>query len=205
LRRHHLQGAACCRSSPHYSLALILAKYGIDPKSLRVVPLQSASNQASALAGGQVDAGVTISTVLMPGVQRGETKLLGFVGDETPWQLSAIFTGTKMAAERPDTVARFLRAYRLGAHDYIDAFAGADGKRRDGPTTPAVLDIIAQYLGQTPEQIKPAIGYVEPDARLDVKDLQRQVDWYVSQGMLKTRIDVATVIDQRHVVPLPGP
>ena len=47
-----------------------------------------------------------------------------------------------------------------------------------------------------------AIAYVDPDARLDVKDLQNQVDWYVSQGMLKTRIDVNTVIDKRYVVPL---
>jgi hypothetical protein len=35
-----------------------------------------------------------------------------------------------------------------------------------------------------------------------VKDLQNQVDWYVSQGMLKNRIDVNTVIDKRYVVPL---
>jgi NitT/TauT family transport system substrate-binding protein len=188
-------------SSPHYSLALIEAKYGIDPASLRVVPLQTASNQASALTGGTVDAGVTISTVLMPGVETGQTKLLGFVGDETPWQLSSIFTGVKMA-ERRDLVERFLRAYRQGAHDYIAAFAGPDGKRRDGPTTDSVLAIIAKYLGQAPEQIKPAIGYVEPDARVDVQDLQRQVDWYVAQGMLKTRIDVATIVDRRYAVPL---
>jgi NitT/TauT family transport system substrate-binding protein len=188
-------------SSPHYSLSLIEAKYGIDPKSIRLVPLQSASNQASALIGGQVDAGVTISTVLMPAVKRGETKLLGFVGDETPWQLSSIFTGVKMA-ERRDTVERFLRAYRQGAHDYINAFTGPTGERREGPSTQAVLEIIGKYVGQTPEQIKPAIGYVEPDARLDVSDLQRQVDWYVAQGMLKTRIDVGSVIDTRYVVPL---
>lgn len=189
-------------SSPDYSLALIEAKYGIDPKSLRVVALQSATNQASALIGGTVDAGVTMSTILMPGVERGETKLLGFVGDETPWQLSSIFTGLKMA-DRRDTVERFLSAYRQGAHDYIDAFVGPDGKRRDGPTTQGILEIIAKYVGQTPEQVKPAIAYVEPDARIDVKDLQRQVDWYVAQGMLKTRIDVDTVIDKRYVVALP--
>jgi len=190
-------------SSPHYSLALIEAKYGIDPASLRVVPLQSATNQASALAGGTVDAGVTMSTILMPGVERGDTKLLGFVGDEVPWQLSAIFTGTKTDKDRPELIGRFLRAYRQGAHDYIDAFAGPDGKRRDGPTQPAVLAIIGKYVGQTPAQIKPAIGYVDPDARIDVTDLQRQVDWYVGQGMLKTRVDVNSVLDRRFVVERP--
>jgi NitT/TauT family transport system substrate-binding protein len=191
-------------SSPHYSLSLIEAKYGIDPQSIRLVPLQSASNQASALAGGSVDAGVTISTVLMPDVQRGQTKLLGFVGDETPWQLSSMFVTTK-TADNKDLVERFLRAYRHGAHDYIDAFVGPDGKRRDSPTQAAVLDIVGKYIGQTPEQMKPAIGYIDPDAKLDVADLQRQVDWYVAQGMLKTRVDVSSVIDERYVVPVAAP
>lgn len=191
-------------SSPHYSLSLIEAKYGIDPQSIRLVPLQSASNQASALAGGSVDAGVTISTALMPDVQRGQTRLLGFVGDETPWQLSSMFVTTKLA-ENKDLIERFLRAYRQGAHDYINAFVGADGKRGDGPTTAAVLDTIGKYIGQTPEQMKPAIGYIDPDAKLDTADLQRQVDWYVAQGMLKTRVDVGSVIDKRYVVPLAAP
>jgi len=79
---------------------------------------------------------------------------------------------------------------------------GPDGKRADQATAPAVLEIISKYVGQSPDQVRKAIAYIDPDARLDVKDLQNQVDWYVSQGMLKTRIDVNTVIDKRYVVPL---
>lgn len=188
-------------SSPHYSLSLIEKKYGIDPASIRLEPLQSATNQASAVAGGSVDAAVTISTVLLPGVESGQTKLLGYVGDEVPWQLSSIFTTVKTADNVP-YVERFLRAYKKGAHDYIAAFVGPDGKRADQPTAPAVLEIISKYVDQPPDRVKKAIAYVDPDARLDVKDLQNQVDWYVSQGMLKTRIDVNTVIDKRYVVPL---
>jgi len=62
--------------------------------------------------------------------------------------------------------------------------------------------VIAKYVGQTPDQVKQAIAYVDPDAKLDVKDLQHQIDWYVSQGMLKNHIDVNSVIDKRYVVPL---
>jgi NitT/TauT family transport system substrate-binding protein len=126
---------------------------------------------------------------------------LGFVGDETPWQLSSIFTTVKTA----DNVAfteRFLRAYKQGAHDYIAAFVGPDGKRADQPTAPAVIEIISKYVGQSPDQVKKAIAYVDPDAKLDVKDLQNQVDWYASQGMLKNHIDVSSVIDKRYVVPI---
>ena len=65
-----------------------------------------------------------------------------------------------------------------------------------------MLEIISKYVDQPPERVKKAIAYVDPDARIDVKDLQNQVDWYVSQGMLKIRIDVNSVIDKRYVVPL---
>jgi NitT/TauT family transport system substrate-binding protein len=188
-------------SSPHYSLSLIEKKYGIDPASIHLEPLQAATNQASAVAGGSVDAAVTMSTILMPGVQSGKTKLLGFVGDEVPWQLSSIFATVKTAENVP-YVERFLRAYKKGAHEYVAAFVGPDGKRADQATAPVVLEIISKYVGQSPDQIRKAIAYVDPEARLDVKDLQNQVDWYVSQGMLKTRIDVNTVIDKRYVVAL---
>jgi hypothetical protein len=93
---------------------------------------------------------------------------------------------------------------RKGAHEYVAAFVGPDGKRADQPSAPAVLEIISKYVDQPPERIKKAIAYVDPDARLDAKDLQNQVDWYVSQGMLKNRIDVNSVIDKRYVVPLPN-
>jgi NitT/TauT family transport system substrate-binding protein len=191
-------------SSPHYSLSLIEAKYGIDPATVRLEPLQSATNQASAVAGGSVDAAVTMSTILMPGVQSGQTKLLGYVGDETPWQLSSIFTTVK-TADNVAYVERFLRAYKKGAHEYVAAFVGPDGKRHDGPTAPEVLAIISKYVGQSPEQIRPAIAYVNPDAKLDIKDLQHQIDWYVAQGMLKNHIDVDSVIDKRYAVAVAAP
>jgi NitT/TauT family transport system substrate-binding protein len=84
----HTMSIGTVGSSPHYSLSLIEKKYGIDPATVRIEPLQAATNQATAVAGGSVDAAVTISTVLMPGVESGQTKLLGFMGDEVPWQLS---------------------------------------------------------------------------------------------------------------------
>jgi NitT/TauT family transport system substrate-binding protein len=191
-------------SSPHYSLALIEQKYGIDPRSVRVLPLQTVSNQVSALIGGQADAGVTIAAGLMPAVGRGEVKLLGFMGDEVPWQLSAIFATTKTLDERRPMVERFLRAYRKGAHAYMEAFAGPDGKRRDGPTAPEILAIAAKYIGQTPEELKNSIGYVEPEARVDLQDLERQVAWYRAQDMLKAEVKVEPLIDKRYAPLLPA-
>src|SRR6185437_15160593 len=42
-------------SGYHYALALLAEKFGVDLKSVRLLPLQSIPNIASALTGGQAD------------------------------------------------------------------------------------------------------------------------------------------------------
>src|SRR5258708_40213757 len=99
-----------------------------------MVPLQSLRNMVWALTGGQVDAALVPATAALPMVERGEARLLGWVGDETPWQLGAIFTAPKTIAERRALLEKFLRAYQKGAQDFHDAFltTGPDGKPVDG-------------------------------------------------------------------------
>lgn len=190
-------------SPTHYSLALLEEKYHLDPATIRVLPLQSLPNQMSAMAGGQADATIVNATAALPAVQRGDIKLLGAIGDVTPWQVGVVYTSTKMANDQHDTVERFLRAYRHGARDYHDAITGPDGKRADGPTTAAILAILAKYTGQTPEQIKPALAYSDAEARLDVKDVLHQVGWFTAQNLVKGPIDDANVVDSRYAAPLP--
>ena len=190
-------------SPTHYSLALLEEKYHLDPTTIRVLPLQSLPNQMSAMAGGQADATIVNATAALPAVQRGDVKLLGAIGDETPWQVGVVYTATKIADERHDTVERFLRAYRRGARDYHDAVTGPDGKRGDGPTTAAMLAILAKYTGQKPEEIKLALAYSDPEARLDVKDVQHQIAWFKGQNLVKGPVDSGEVIDMRYAVPLP--
>jgi len=47
-------------SPNHYALALIAEKYQFDLKSLRILPLQSIANIASAVIGGQADARLSL-------------------------------------------------------------------------------------------------------------------------------------------------
>ncbi len=191
-------------SGSHYSLTLIAEKYGIELNTIRVLPLQSIANQISAVAGGQADGAVVTSTPVMPSVERGDVHLMGFVGDVTPWQIGAVFTATKTDSEKHAMIEAFLRAFRKGTRDYHDAFASADDKRRDGPTAPQVLAIIAKYTGQPVERLKLAIAYIDPEARLDLKDLQRQIDWFGSQNLLKGSPRIENMIDKRTVIALPG-
>jgi NitT/TauT family transport system substrate-binding protein len=188
----------------HYEVELAAEKYGIDPKTMRLVALQGLSNVASALAGGQVDVGVEVNTFALKLSSSGSAHLLAWVGDETPWQNTLLFAATKTTDQRGQMIEAFLRAYRKGAHDYDAAFTGPDGKRRDGPTAPAVLAILAKHLDQPAAQLDQGISYDDPDARLDVKDVLHQVEWFKAQHMLPANADGAAMIDKRYTVPLEG-
>jgi NitT/TauT family transport system substrate-binding protein len=168
------------------------------------MPLGSVPNIVSALTGGQVDVGVTVLTVpMMPQIERGDLRVLAWIGDELAMQDRATFVSNKMADEQHDLVERFLAAYRKGAKDYHDALIGADERPQDGPGAADVIALIGKYTGQPPEAVKLGIAYVEPMLRLNVADVLRQIAWYKTQGMVKPEVDGATFIDKRYVVPLP--
>ncbi len=192
-------------SSNHYALNLLGEKYGFDLKSMTILATQSNPNVASSVAGGRTDAGILAQALALQVVDHGDGKLLGWVGDETPWQLAVVWTSAKTANEHPDTVARFLRAYRRGMQAYHDAFIGPDERRRDGPGADEAAAIIAKYTGLSVDLIKGGIGYDDAQARLDVNDVRHQIAWYKSQGMVRPDVDAEAVIDKRYVIPLPQP
>lgn len=187
----------------HYSLALLLEKYGVDLKSIQLQPVQSVPNEVSVIVGGKADAAIIPVPIALPVVDRGDAHLLGFTGDETPWQFGVVFAAAKTTNERQDMMKRFLRALHKGARDYHAAFSGSHDERRDGPSAPEILALLAKYSGQSVERLRLSISYFDAEGRLDTKDIEHQIAWYRAQGMLKTEFGAADIIDKRYVAPLP--
>ena len=187
-------------SPPHYGLAQLADKYRVDLKSVRVLALQTIPNEVSALVGGQADFGLLPSTAILTPIERGDVLLLGWAGDEVRWQLSVVVTNTKTANANPDLVQRFLRALRKGMRDYHDAFAGPGDTRADGPTAPDLYAMLGKFTGQTTQQLKGGIAYIDPEARVDVDDIAHQIAWFKAQGMVKGDLDPATFIDERYTL-----
>jgi NitT/TauT family transport system substrate-binding protein len=200
----HNLGNTQAGSAFQYIFSLIAAKHAIDPKSLRFLPpLQSMSNVYTAVVGNQADAAIVTGFLAAPGIGRGEVHLLGWTGAEVSYQAGGLYISAKTAETRRPMVEAFMRAYRKGAKDYHDAFTGPDEKRQDQPTANAIAAIISQNTGQSIADVKRTVSYDDPQARLDVKDVLRQVDWYKSQGMVKPDIDGQRAIDMSYVKPLP--
>ena len=116
-------------SSFHYSLGLLADKYGFKLADMKVLPLQSLSNAAAALKGETVDAALLPVSTARKLIDDGGAKLLGWVGDETPWQLGAVFASPKTLANKP-LVTKLLAALERADREYHDVILAAvtDGK-----------------------------------------------------------------------------
>jgi NitT/TauT family transport system substrate-binding protein len=184
-----------------YSLGRIAAKEGFDAKTVKLLPLQSNPNIASALSGGRADAAVFDTTNAMPLIQKGEVKLLGWVGDMTGYTPAfLVFASRNMLDNHPDTVRRFLAAYRKATRDYVAAFADAQGMRKDQPTATATLATISQWIGQPAARIKLGLPYIDREGRVDMAALQDQIDWYHAIGAVKNPLKAAMVVDKRYAI-----
>ncbi|HXQ52632.1 MAG TPA: ABC transporter substrate-binding protein [Stellaceae bacterium] len=190
-------------STFHYAVGLIEEKLGLDVKSVKIIAAQGLPNVASAVAGGQADSAIVPTPFAAPLIEKGAVKLVGYVADIAPSQVGIAWVTKATADTKADMVRRYLAAYRKGVHDYHAAFTGPGETRKDGPTAPEVLAIIAKYTGQTAAQIDGGISYIDPEGRIDARDIQHQIDWFRAQGMIKGEIDAATLIDKRYATTLP--
>ena len=172
-------------SSFHYSLGLLADKYGFKLSDVKVVPLQSLSNAAAALKGETVDAALLPASTTRKLMDDGGAKLLGWVGDETPWQLGAVFASPKTLTNKP-LVTKLLAVLDKADREYHDVILASvkDGKADINDKTRPLLEIIAKYTNLPVEQVVGNCAYIDPDGKLDVKNVDNQIKWLQEQGFV---------------------
>ncbi|MTV18218.1 MULTISPECIES: ABC transporter substrate-binding protein [Bradyrhizobium] len=187
-------------SSFHYSLGLLADKYGFRLSDVKVVPLQSLSNAAAALKGETVDAALLPVSTARTLMDSNGAKLLGWVGDETPWQLGAIFASPKALTNEP-LVTRLLTALTRADHEYHDVILTAikDGVAPIDDKTRPLLEIIAKYTNLPVAQVVGNCAYIDPDGKLDVKNLDNQIKWLQGQGFVDKGFDANAIIAKDYV------
>ena len=188
-------------SSFHYSLGLLADKYGFKLADVKVLPLQSLSNAAAALKGETVDAAllpVSTARTLMddpaaPNCWAGSaTRRRGSSARCSPrrrrWPTSALVTKLLAALARAD------REY----HDVILASV-KDGKATINDKTKPLLEIIAKYTNLPVEQVVGNCAYIDPDGKLDVKNVANQIDWLQEQGFVDKGFAADAIIAKEYV------
>jgi NitT/TauT family transport system substrate-binding protein len=182
-------------SSFHYSLGLLADKYGFKLADVRIVPLQSLSNAAAALKGETVDAALLPISTARKLIDDGGAKLLGWVGDETPWQLGAVFASPKTLTNKA-LVTKLLAALARADREYHDVILASikDGKADITDTTKPLLEIIAKYTNLPVEQVVGNCAYIDADGKLDVRNVDNQIKWMQEQGFVDKGFDAEAII-----------
>jgi len=189
-------------SSFHYSLGLLADKYGFKLSDVRIVPLQSLSNAAAALKGQTVDAALLPVSTARKLMDDGGAKLLGWVGAETPWQLGAVFASPKTLGNKP-LVTKLLAALDRADREYHDVILASvkDGSAAINEQTKPLLEIIAKYTNLPVEQVVGNCAYIDPDGKLDVKNVDNQIKWLQQQGFVDKGFGADAIIAKDFVKP----
>jgi len=187
-------------SSFHYSLGLLADKYGFKLADVKIVPLQSLSNAAAALKGETVDAALLPISTARKLMDEGGAKFLGWVGDETPWQLGAVFASPKTLTNKA-LVTKFLGVLAKADREYHDVILASmkDGVAPINDKTKPLLEIIAKYTNLPVEQVVGNCAYIDPDGKLDVKNVDNQIKWLQEQGFADKGFDANAIIAKDYV------
>ena len=148
----------------------------------------------AAIGTGQVDATMAIASQARPLAERGQARIIGWVGDVAPYQITAVFAPTAVVAQQPDTLHRFARAYARATDEYRAAFLlGGD----PAPLVPAIQKYVFTSDPDGARKIVTDAGYYDAGAKLDAADVAAQLRWFTAQGLVKTQAPPGELIDDR--------
>jgi NitT/TauT family transport system substrate-binding protein len=127
-------------------------------------------------------------------------KFLGWVGDETPWQLGAVFASPKTLTNTA-LVTKLLGALVRADREYHDVILSSvkDGKAAITDKTKPLLEIIAKYTNLPVEQVVGNCAYIDPDGKLDVKNVDNQIAWLQEQGFVDKGFAADAIVAKEYV------
>ena len=190
-------------ASFHYQIGQLARVAGFDLKSVQLRALQSLPNMVAAIKGAQVDAIIIAPHLAKPLIDAGDVKFLGWYSDYDEYQFGGLFANTKTVQQRRELAQRFVRAYQKGCADYAEAFMQKDaqGARVFNAVTDAAAKIIAKIVyASEPEDrgvalVKASAFPADPQARLDVADIYKQVEWMKAEKLVDATADAKTMLD----------
>jgi ABC-type nitrate/sulfonate/bicarbonate transport system substrate-binding protein len=169
--------------------ALTLGGLTIDDVDLKLMPFP---DTLAALANGSVDAAVQLEPYIAQGQalgilmiwKRGAELIRG-------QQATAVVYGPTMAQMPGNAAGRLMVAYTKGLRDYNDAM----GPKQQGRE--ALIAILIQNTALKDRALYDQLGwgYFNPDCSLNAPSIAEILDWYVANGHVPQRPDLAQAID----------
>ena len=193
-------------SASHYQLEQIARIKNFDVSRMTIKPMKTLDAIARAVGTGAVDAAVMPPAYTRELLLTNQVKLVGWYSELDEQQLGALFVSARMIATRRTVVEKFARAYRRGAAAYADALLRKDrnSKRTSDTKSHEAATTIARYV--YPDRtdtgaaaVEASTYFIEPEARLDAADIERQIAWYKAKGLIDKNVAARDVVDPSFV------
>jgi NitT/TauT family transport system substrate-binding protein len=187
-------GIASADSGSYYALFKIASRFGLNPGSVKTVPLKSPADELGAVSHGDIDA------ALLPfasALHFAKGRKILPLSDFAQWQQGVVFTTARNITSRRNLIDRFMRAYQRATADYQLNFLSYDdgGDFIPGPNYDRYLELIAREVKISSGVLAVTKTYCDRRANLDVADIEKQVRFWQDQGQLGKNVAAADLLD----------
>jgi NitT/TauT family transport system substrate-binding protein len=108
-------------------------------------------------------------------------------------QITVLFYSDKFATERPAAAQKFMQAFLRAVRFYNDALRGG---KIAGPGADEIVAIMGKAFHLGPDIIRDMNSQaVSPDGEVIVASIQKDLDFFRSQGWVKTPIKLSEIVD----------
>ncbi len=201
--KNHTFGITQTGSSFHYVAYKIAQKEGFSPSDIRLKPLQKVGAIIGALKSGQIDAWSIVPHIAKALAKSKKVKIIGRVYDYIPnYQVTTIFTSSKIAKNKPKLVKAFLKAYSKGVDDFDNALVD---KKLGEKGAQEMIKLIHKYVYSSKPYKKAAPSIrngamrLNRDAKLDMGSIKDQLKWFKSENLVKKSITLDMLVDSSYV------
>jgi ABC-type nitrate/sulfonate/bicarbonate transport systems, periplasmic components len=191
-----LKGRKVANNAPgslmHFTLGKMMEKSGLSVTDVTLVSMPW-PNMGQALETGAVDAAMIAEPFVAILAEKGIAFPLKRAAEliKDPYLESSLVLYNKDFIEksRPQAEA-FTVAYMQGARDFYQAM-------KHGPNRPEIIKILQKYTSLKDAALYDKIQwvYMDPNGTVDFDGLRDQEDWFIKQGLSKSRIDLGTAVD----------
>jgi NitT/TauT family transport system substrate-binding protein len=202
----HSVGIGAFGSSTQYAVIAAMRKHTIPKEAVRIVQLQSVSNQVAAVKGNQVDMAVLHVGQIPALEQAGVGRTIAWLGEVETTLFTTLYTSPRNILTRRDVVEKAVRALQKGAAEYNRVFNRRDaaGNFQPGPGYEDMMKLLAPRMPPgDPNEMVRALGYADPQIGIDIENVRRQVSGWQDVGMVDKGVTAEAIVDGSFVASLP--
>lgn len=179
------------------TLNYALASAGLKYSDVIIIDLNM-PDHVTALANKSIDASNGLEPFASTAIARGIAVRFRSDDQIDPHHQLANILFSDNFAKKPDIGVRFMRGYLRGARFYLGALK--DGKLA-GKNADEVIAILTEFTAvKDPEVLRNITpSGIDPNGEVNVASLQKDLDFYATQGWITGKVDLGKVVDHSFV------